>query len=338
MPDAIEALQRLGVSIASSEANAFRGIRFVGSGVSVEAPFPRGTGLGVRRTNLHRTMVEHAERAGVQFLWGTVVTGLHAEGVLVQGKLVRARWTVGADGTGSLVRRWCGLDLHCNKNVRFAFRRHYRIAPWSQFMELHWGIRSQLYITPVGAEEICVVLISPDPGLRVDEALTEFPEVVQRLHGAAHGSVERGAISVSRRLARVCTRQVALIGDASGGVDSITGEGLCLAFNQADLLGECMASGSLSSYHKGHRRLSRRAAMMARLMLVFAQHEQLRNRVMRAFHSEPKLFANLLSAHVGAVSTAELAANAVALGWKLLKQGSPAKANVPAQPVSVFPR
>jgi flavin-dependent dehydrogenase len=263
-------------------------------------------------------MIEHAERTGVRFLWRAVVTGLHDKGVLVQHKLVPARWIIGADGGGSQVRRWASLDVHRRRDQRFAFRRHYRIAPWAEFMQLHWGMRCQLYVTPVSSDEVCVALISRNPRLRLDEALREFPEISERLQGVEHESIERGAVSVTRRLARVCNERVALIGDASGGVDAITGEGLCLAFNQANLLGDCLASGDLAGYKQGHRALARRPAMMARLMLLLEHREGLRRRVMQAFTAEPKLFGHMLATHVGAASPVNIAANGLALGWKLL--------------------
>ena len=318
MPDGIAALQRLGVSIPPIDGYRFRGIRFVSSGLSAEAAFPDGSGLGVRRINLHRIMIEHAERVGVRFLWRAVVTGLNSDGVLVQGKLIPANWIIGADGGSSRVRRWSGLDVHRQKDQRFAFRRHYRVTPWAEFMELHWGTSCQLYVTPVGPEEVCVALMSRNPGLRLEEALREFPEVAERLRGAEHGSVERGTVSVTRRLARVCSGRVALIGDASGGVDAITGEGLCLAFIQADLLADCLASGNLASYQAGHRSLARRPAVMAWLMLLLEHRARLRRRVMRAFMAEPKLFARMLATHVGSMSPVDFAANGLALGWKLL--------------------
>ena len=56
MPDSLAALQRLGVEIDPFQIFRFRGIRFLGSGVSVEADFPSGSGFGVRRTTLHRAM------------------------------------------------------------------------------------------------------------------------------------------------------------------------------------------------------------------------------------------------------------------------------------------
>ena len=317
MPDGVSALKRLGVSLPATEGHLFRGIRFVGSGLSVEAKFPYGTAIGVRRTNLHRIMVEHAEAAGVRFLWRAVVTGLHRDSVAVNNEPVRARWIIGADGGGSRVRRWAGLDTHRRKEQRYAFRRHHKVAPWAEFMELHWGPNFQLYVTPVGREEVCVALISRNPALRLDEALPAFPEVAERLAGAQHGSVERGAVSVTRKLARVCSSNVALVGDSSGGVDAITGEGLCLAFHQADLLADCLLSGNLAAYQRQHRALARRPAMMARLMLLL-ENRRLRARVMQAFVSKPKLFEHLLATHVGGASPLQAASNGVALAWKLL--------------------
>ncbi|HEY6767729.1 MAG TPA: FAD-dependent monooxygenase [Candidatus Sulfotelmatobacter sp.] len=318
MPDGIAALQRLGVSVPAIEGHPFRGIRFVNSELAAEAAFPFGCGLGVRRPNLHRIMIERAEQAGVRFLWRAVVTGMNENGVMVEGKVIPARWIIGADGSGSRVRRWAGLDHHRHKEQRFAFRRHYRVAPWTGFMELYWGKRCQIYVTPVGAKEVCAAVISRDPTLRLDEALREVPEFAERVRGAEHGSIERGAVSVTRRLARVCSHRVALIGDASGGVDAITGEGLSLTFNQAHLLGECLASGDLSPYQAGHRALARRPALMAGLMLLLENRERLRRRVMRAFIAEPGLFTRLLATHVGVTSPADFATNGLMLGWKML--------------------
>ena len=67
-----------------------------------------------------------------------------------------------------------------------------------------------------------------------------------------------------------------------------------------------------------HRALTRRPAVMARLMLLLEYRARLRRRLMRAFTGEPKLFARMLATHVGAVSPVNFAANGLALDWKLL--------------------
>jgi flavin-dependent dehydrogenase len=326
MPDAVEALHQLGITIPEGEAYPFRGIRFVSDGIRAEAAFPRGTAYGIRRTGLHRIMLDHAAACGVHMLWQAAVTGLHPAGALVAGELVRSRWVVGADGTSSRVRSWAKLDQHKldappKRNLRFAFRRHYRVAPWTGFMELHWGRDCQVYVTPVSREEVCVALISSIPKLRLrlKDALGEFPELRARLENAELASSERGAITVTRRLRRVYRGGAVLVGDASGGVDAITGEGLCLTFRQAALLGDCLASGDLARYQKGHRRLIRRPALMARMMLFMARHSRLRQRTMQVFQSSPRSFAGILAMHVGEGSARHLISNGIALGWELLK-------------------
>jgi len=91
----------------------------------------------------------------------------------------------------------------------------------------------QAYVSPVGEEEICVVLVSRDPQLHLDAAWREFPELGERLLGNEPLSKERGAVTAMRSLKNVFRKNVVLIGDASGGVDAITGEGLRLSFVQA---------------------------------------------------------------------------------------------------------
>lgn len=319
MPDGVEALAALGVQVRAAEGFRFRGIRFVSGGVSVEASFPAGRALGMRRTVLHSLMLDRASAAGVELRWKSVVTGLSAAGATINGELVRARWVVGADGSASRVRQWSGLDEHVRWEQRFACRRHYRIEPWCEFMELHWRPGCQLYITPVANEEVCVVLISRDPWLRLKAALPAFPEVEGRLRKAERNSAERGAVTVTRKLRRVCSRNVALIGDASGGVDAITGEGLCLAFKQAEVLGESLRTGDMRAYEKGHRRLAVRPANMARLMLLLENREWLRRRTMQAFSRSPRLFAGMLATHVGSASAWDMAANGLAVGWGVIR-------------------
>jgi flavin-dependent dehydrogenase len=204
------------------------------------------------------------------------------------------------------------------RNPRFAFRRHYQVHPWAEFMELHWGQNCQIYVTPVSREEVCVVLVSSNPKLRLDDALGEFPELSENLGNAGYSSSERGAITVTRRLRRVYRDRTLLVGDASGGVDAITGEGLCLTFRQAAALADCLADGNLAQYQKQHRALGRRPAAMSRMMLFMAKHGGLRRRAMRVFESNPRVFAGMLALHLGDGSARKHVGSGIALGWELL--------------------
>jgi flavin-dependent dehydrogenase len=290
MPAAIAALSNLGVSIGAADSFPFWGIRFLDRGTAVDAKFPVGCARGVRRTTLHRMMAEQAEAVGVQLRWGATVD---------LGAL-RCGWIIGADGENSLVRKWASLDVRVRDRRRFGFRRHYRIEPWTDYMELYWGKNCQVYVTPVTRDSVCVAAISRHSQLRLDDALLQFPDLGRKLSSSAIISTERGAITSTRRLKAVYRERVALVGDASGSVDAITGEGLCLAFRQATALTEAIERGDLTTYQRKHSQIARRPEWMARLLVVLGDHPRIRRAAMCAMHARPGIFSSMLAVHAGA--------------------------------------
>ncbi len=62
MPDAVARLREIGVELRGF---SFRGIRYVDGDLVAEGHFPGSGGLGVRRTELHATLVRRAEEVGV---------------------------------------------------------------------------------------------------------------------------------------------------------------------------------------------------------------------------------------------------------------------------------
>jgi flavin-dependent dehydrogenase len=147
---------------------------------------------------------------------------------------------------------------------------------------------------------MCLALISRDPQLRMADALPLFPNLKRSLGDAPALTQERGAVSATRQLERVTAGQVALVGDASGSVDAITGEGLCLLFQQAAALGDAMAAGDLALYERAHRRISRRPRFMSDLMLLLDRQRGIRRGVIRAMAAHPPIFERMLAMHVGA--------------------------------------
>jgi len=318
LPGTIAALRELGVAICPGDGQAFRGVRFVDAMTSVEANFSGASGFGVRRTVLHKKMLERAQECGVTLLWNTPVAGLSGGGAILGGKVVKARWIIGADGIHSRVRRWIGLNAKGQREIRYAQRQHFRVSAWTDYMEIHWAKNVQVYVTPLSNDETCVALISRDPRMRLQDAWKEFPRLAGYLRHAQPSSAERGAVTVTRSLHQVYKGNIALIGDASGSVDAVTGEGLCLSFQQAIAVADALGSGKLENYQRDHRKLARRPNTMSRLLLLLDRYPSVRKRVLRCLAQEPELFARLLAAHLGESSCKFLAATSLRLGWQLL--------------------
>jgi flavin-dependent dehydrogenase len=318
MPEGVEALGRLGVAIPASEARPFRGIRFIQEGVAAEARFEGSIGLGIRRTTLHRILAERAEECGVRLLWRTPVREVAGETVRLPGGSIRARWICAADGSRSPVRRSIGLEPASPDSPRYASRRHFRVRPWTDCVEVYWRRACQLYMAPVGDEEVCIGMISRKLGDHIDQVLPAFPELATHLVGAQPVSTHRGAMTDTQRLPRVYRDRVALLGDASGMVDAITGYGLSLSFQQAHALAAALEAENLALYQAEHRRIQRRPAVMARLMLLMAGRATLQRRVVQIFADEPGLFERIVGFHVAPASVADYAVDGLRFGWRLV--------------------
>jgi flavin-dependent dehydrogenase len=319
LPKGVAALRNLGVDPERASPTPFAGIRFSDDRSSASARFPHGTAFGIRRTILHELLVDHAAAAGVCFMWGARVSAFDRFAANVNGEWIRCRWLIGADGQQSSVRRFAKLGQNLRGPARFGFRRHYAVAPWTDLVEVHWSDRCQMVITPTGDEEICISLFTRDSRLRIDNALDEFPAVARRLRGAQSVSTEAGAITSLGR-ARAATREnIALVGDASGTVDGIAGQGLSLAFQQAQALGEALGRGDLAHYESAHRCIMRGASRMTRLLLLMSASATIRRKSLRLLAEHPSLFSKLMALHAAEASSDALAATEIlGLGWRVL--------------------
>lgn len=320
MPGGLAHLMRLGISLDPSAVARFEGIRFVDAAGQAQARFANGSGIGIRRTILHQLLVNRADELGVVLRWGARVSNISGNEVTINGQRIRSRWLVCADGQNSRLRTMAGLSRFAGQpRQRFGFRRHYRVAPWSKFVEVHWSDLGQMYVTPIASDQVCVALITRITGLRFDQALPSFPTLADRLRNCETVTRTAGAMTVTRRLKAVQRNDVALIGEASGSVDAITAEGLSMAFQQATALADAISAGSLALYQSAHRRITRLPAIMAGLMLAMDNHSGFRRRVFRAFDTEPDLFSRMLAIHAGATSPADFGLRGVvSIGWQLL--------------------
>jgi 2-polyprenyl-6-methoxyphenol hydroxylase-like FAD-dependent oxidoreductase len=300
MPDSRRELEQLGVNLSSAHGAPLRGIRFCDGHSTITAGFSTGEGIGLRRVVLHSLLVDRAREVGVRMRWGTQVALNPGRPPTLAGNLIQYRYLVGADGQSSRVRSWARLNRGTLHTRRFGFRVHFRTAPWSPHVEVHWGPFGQAYVTPVGSDEICVAVVTRFPGMaRTAQVIDSLPTLREKLRNAQITSRERGSITTTRTLHRVVRGNIALLGDASGSADAITGEGLAMAFRQALLLAASVENGSLSPYAVGHRSTLRIPQSMARSLLIMDRLPSIRHKALRVLAREPFLFEQLLRVHMG---------------------------------------
>ena len=297
MPDAAARLAELGVELPAGAGLRFRGIRYLDGPLVATGDFPRGGGLGVRRLDLHAALVRRAEEAGAALDWEVTVRSLLPDGVETDRGPLRARWIIGADGLLSRVRRWAGLAAAPAPRRRFGVRRHFRIAPWSDYVEVYWGPGCEAYVSPVAADLVGVACLWSGPAAGFDDLLARFPPLAARLAGTPEASRDRGAGPLEQRVRRAWRGRVALVGDAAGYLDAITGEGIAVALHQARALAEALAAGDLARYGAAHRRLRRLPNATTRLALALSRRPRLRARALRTLAADPAFFGRILGIH-----------------------------------------
>jgi flavin-dependent dehydrogenase len=303
MPAGVRALEALGVDLATLCAAPFCGVRFIERERAFSGRFATGVGLGVRRTALSRALFEAAAKAGAQLRFECELESWEPDGCGVlartaQGDL-HVRILVGADGIASRVRARAGLAAP-PASRRFGMRRHYRIAPWSDFVEVHWNDAIEAYVTPVAHDEVGVALLASGEGGRFEDRLARFPALAERLANAGPVSELRGSGPFWQRARRRFAHGVALVGDAAGYTDAVTGEGITLALRCAEALAGVVAERRpLAEYEAHWRRLSRAHRAFAVLLGLGVEHPRLRRAAFRALEATPSLFEALLRRAAG---------------------------------------
>lgn len=319
LPDGLLALRELGVEFADGESARLRGIHFLSGDSETKAEFTYGFGAGVRRTTLHARLMARATELGVELRWGSRAEDISERKAMVDGQEFPFEFGVIADGQNSIWRERLEFGAFHVKRQRFGFRKHLRVAPWSEFVEVYWRDGAQMYVTPVGEREVGVALLTSDQHANFERELKHFPALDRRLTGAETCSKLRGAASVTRTVTHVTRDNLALIGDASGSVDAITGDGISIAVHQAAALAEAISKRDLDEYEDAHRRIMRRPRRMGELLLALDRHPRFRERALSALARHPETFGKFVGLHTGAIQVAEFGIkDAMVLGWELL--------------------
>ena len=261
---AVTALDRLGLATqVRALAAPLRGVRLMPAhATAVELPFGHPA-LACERALLDEALLQAALDAGATLTRGRV-TGVVREGARIAGVAfrdedgrtyeVRARWTVGADGCGSVVARAAGLVRRRWKRPRFAIGGHYAgFGTFDGFIEMYVGGGAYFALNPLGPDRTNVMVVVAKRQL---EQWSRFVDrgIAGKAAELAHGrrSFAQAKLVGSRAaigpLAHDVRAPVAeglvLVGDAAGFLNPFTGQGVFLALTSAERAAAAIVAGA----------------------------------------------------------------------------------------------
>ena len=318
MPGGVEALSAMGVEIPRNESMQFGGITFIDGDCSARAEFTAGTGLGIRRTTLSAAMRRRASELGAALHTGTRVLDYHVNadgGVRIDTTAgpFDAKLLVAADGLHSELRRKAGLDARARGPIRHGVRRHYKISPWASLVEVYWADGFEAYVTPVTPNEVGIALLWTGRTASYDALLERLPALAGHVRDASPSSNLAGASRLHQRAKSRFAPGVALVGDAAGFVDAITGEGLTLSFRCARALIETLDQNApLVEYERAYRKITRTYYFMTQLLVRIGMVPALRYRMVAMLAHHPDLFNQMLELNTGQRSLSMLRARDLA--------------------------
>jgi 2-polyprenyl-6-methoxyphenol hydroxylase-like FAD-dependent oxidoreductase len=223
--------------------------------------FPSGDGipahgLALRRPQLDEALLEFAREAGATVLMGTRPDRIErAAGSWVAtisgGEKIRAHLLIGADGRKSSTARLLDLALPTRRSRVAIHIDRPSLVPTEPFGQMHlFDDGAYVGINAIDSATVNLSFVC-DPEALHGLAVTQFindhiarSPHLSRLVGPLPTDVKPGAtFPTNARVRSAATADAALVGDASGYVDPLTGEGIYGALWTADELARCVIDG-----------------------------------------------------------------------------------------------
>jgi flavin-dependent dehydrogenase len=268
----------------------------------------------VSRLTLAKWQLARATTAGARHLRLKVIEARrHAEGwcLKTDSGEIRVAFLIGADGGASLVRRVAAPKARVElAPTRVAYPRSAGPHPDRMVLKFYEGLAGYLWDFPRSDHRSIGVGV-PSGTWRRPQLDAEIDQYRESNEPCACSGLERaGAVIGTAQLghgdySKIVGDDYALLGDAAGLADPLTGEGIQNAIRSADLFVDAWAAGDPKSYARRARRAFDREFRVARLLRRFVFETEAGTRLVSAaissnvYYGVVAAITNALNEHDG---------------------------------------
>lgn len=255
LPHGVAALAELA---GLPDAPRVRGLRFVVGRVAVEADFPDGFGMVVRRDRFDGWLRDAASATpNVELRLGTP----YRPGA--------ERMVVGADGKRSTFHR--RLPAYPSMPRRVGLSTHVGgLEGLGDRVEVFFHPDGELYVASTGGGEALVSALFYQSTFRrdgIEYLLNAIPELRARAAHIEQTTPVLACAPLGLRVPRIVGEGLLLIGDAAGAPDPITGDGMAMALVSAAPAARAIVTGDVRAYERVRLEMGRTAERLGRLLL-----------------------------------------------------------------------
>lgn len=308
MPAGVKVLRSAGLDLGGGGFPRIRGVRYhLSAGASVRSDFLEGCGYGTRRLRFDAVVARQGRvRPGV------TVTGMrvHADRVELETSLgpLTTACVIGADGLRSTVSALMGWRQPPPGGGRYAVTGHIETAAILEDIEVTLFGTVETYLAPTGEGEALFAVMGSRGAFRGagQTVLDVYQELLRRsrpdLGTAPVIGHLKGAGPFNLRPRRVAQGRVFLVGDASGFLDPLTGDGMTAGLQQAAALSGLLAADPATApgrYQRFWASQWRRRRVVSRLALTLSRSQGLGDRAVRGLQRRPVALQRLMTVNQG---------------------------------------
>jgi menaquinone-9 beta-reductase len=269
----------------------------------LETHFPKADGvpdhgLALPRPSLDEAFLDLAREAGAIIRLGARPAKIQRydagwRAALADGETIDAKLLVGADGRKSFTARMLGLAVPPRRSRTAVHVDCASLQEASPFGQMHvFDDGTYVGLNPITPERVNFSFVCDPDMLRgrvvrdvINEHIARSPHLSSLLQPVEDGVRPDVTFPTNARVRRAATNDVALVGDASGYTDPLTGEGIYGALWTAEALVQSIAGGwtdlprALDRYAELRDHQQRAKAVLCELFQIFIHRPWLANSI-----------------------------------------------------------